>query len=259
VDYGRYNPSIDTVFFPNTVSSYYWSSTTYANYTGYAWLVNFAYGYGSNYPKFGSYYVRAVRGGQCRLLDHLIIWAPVQVARWDIGYPKEITWDGKGIPEAVKISISRQGGKEGTFETIVDSTPNDGSYAWIVTGPESFNCVLKIEPLDQPDKGTTQGLFSICTLNSAWVSTKRVSGLDKYRLVLNGQYTDGVLPIVTSWLCSNESIATITGDILTAQQNGWVEISTIYRDKTYKNGSRFIRHLTTPRSKSTTPKKKPPP
>ena len=30
VDYSRYNPAIDTTFFPGTVASYYWSSTTYA-------------------------------------------------------------------------------------------------------------------------------------------------------------------------------------------------------------------------------------
>ena len=46
VDYGRTNPSISTDYFPNTVSSYYWSSTTYADYTDYAWRVSFGYGAG---------------------------------------------------------------------------------------------------------------------------------------------------------------------------------------------------------------------
>ena len=31
VDYTQYDPAIDKVRFPNTVSSYYWSSTTYAS------------------------------------------------------------------------------------------------------------------------------------------------------------------------------------------------------------------------------------
>jgi hypothetical protein len=34
VDYNEYNPAIDTAYFPNTVSSYYWSSSTYAYTTG---------------------------------------------------------------------------------------------------------------------------------------------------------------------------------------------------------------------------------
>ncbi|TFG37711.1 MAG: DUF1566 domain-containing protein, partial [Desulfobacterales bacterium] len=63
-DYSRYNPAIDTTSFPATMSSFYWSSTTYASYTGSAWVVDFDYGgvYGDG--KSRSYYVRAVRAGQ---------------------------------------------------------------------------------------------------------------------------------------------------------------------------------------------------
>ena len=64
VDYERYNPAINTVYFPNTLASGYWSSTTNACYTGHAWHMNFSSGYdGSNYKSYG-HYVRAVRGGQ---------------------------------------------------------------------------------------------------------------------------------------------------------------------------------------------------
>ncbi|MCX5896270.1 MAG: DUF1566 domain-containing protein, partial [Proteobacteria bacterium] len=76
VDYSRYNPAIDTTYFPGTVASDYWSSTTYASITSYAWYVSFGYGYVSNglvnydYVRFYGkgydlVYVRAVRGGQC--------------------------------------------------------------------------------------------------------------------------------------------------------------------------------------------------
>ena len=63
-DYGRYSPAVNITYFPNTVSSYYWSSTTYANYTYGAWSVYFYYGYDYAYYKYDNYYVRAVRGGQ---------------------------------------------------------------------------------------------------------------------------------------------------------------------------------------------------
>ncbi len=46
-----------------TVSLYYWSSSTYANFPTYAWLVDFGDGYVLADGKTGSYYVRAVRGG----------------------------------------------------------------------------------------------------------------------------------------------------------------------------------------------------
>ncbi len=60
VDYGRYNPSIDTVF-THTTSDYYWGSTAPASGTGSAWIVYFSYGYTSHYDKSYDYYVRCVR------------------------------------------------------------------------------------------------------------------------------------------------------------------------------------------------------
>ena len=65
VDHGRYNPSINTAYFTNTKASYYWSSTTHASHTDYAWSMYFYYGSDySHSPKSLIYYVRAVRGGQ---------------------------------------------------------------------------------------------------------------------------------------------------------------------------------------------------
>jgi hypothetical protein len=49
VDYSRYNPAINTTYFPNIFSSFYWASTTYAYSTGNAWGVPFYYGGGSLY------------------------------------------------------------------------------------------------------------------------------------------------------------------------------------------------------------------
>jgi len=45
VDYGRSYPAINTAFFPDCRSGYYWSSRTYADYPYYAWGVYFGYGY----------------------------------------------------------------------------------------------------------------------------------------------------------------------------------------------------------------------
>ncbi len=70
VDYSRYNPSINTTFFPNAISSFYWSSTTYAYDFPYdapsllAWVVGFDYGISGGHYKAYSDYVRCVRGGQ---------------------------------------------------------------------------------------------------------------------------------------------------------------------------------------------------
>ena len=163
VDYGSLNPAIDIDFFPNTNSYRYWLGSTGAPYPYFddAWYVDFLHGHVGDGHKTTNHYVRCVRGGQIQLLDHLIILTPAQASNW---YPEDsmsISWETQSISGNVKISFSRQGGKDGTFETIAESTENDGSYDWTVTGTASVNCVLKIEPLDDTSKGTTQGLFTI--------------------------------------------------------------------------------------------------
>ena len=64
VYYGNVNPAIDTTYFNNVSSRYYWSSTTDEDYKYFAWIVHFHngrvyYGY-----KGENYYVRCVRDGQ---------------------------------------------------------------------------------------------------------------------------------------------------------------------------------------------------
>jgi len=64
VDFSRNNPAIDITRFPNTLPSFYWSSTTYATTTSSAWGVFFLNGSGSSSNKASITRVRAVRGGQ---------------------------------------------------------------------------------------------------------------------------------------------------------------------------------------------------
>jgi len=167
VDYNMYDPAIDTVYFPNAMSSNYWSSSVNAYDIGGAWGISFNYGSGSgtgpgSYSgQFNAYYVRAVRGGQSRLLGHLVISAPVQASTWNNGSTMPIRWDTAGISGNVKLSISSQGGKAGTFQTIIESVPNNGTYDWTVNVAASVNCVLRVEPASDTTKGTSQGLFSV--------------------------------------------------------------------------------------------------
>jgi hypothetical protein len=60
----RINPAIDTAFFPNTPSSWFWSSSPGAGLSGNAWYVFFYYGYVYYGYKGYQGYVRLVRGGQ---------------------------------------------------------------------------------------------------------------------------------------------------------------------------------------------------
>lgn len=65
IDYSQFDPSLPPGHpFLNSVSSYYWSSTTYARSSDWAWHVYFGDGFVDWGFKSNSYYVRAVRGGQ---------------------------------------------------------------------------------------------------------------------------------------------------------------------------------------------------
>ena len=67
VDFGKFNPAINTTYFTNTKSMAYWSSSLDAyNYSQTAFVVHFNHGSTSrNYPDLASNpcYVRCVRGG----------------------------------------------------------------------------------------------------------------------------------------------------------------------------------------------------
>jgi hypothetical protein len=64
IDSGNIGLLVNPTYFPNTVASIYWSSSTSANGTYDAWYVTFHYGYLGPSYKYNVYYVRAVRGGQ---------------------------------------------------------------------------------------------------------------------------------------------------------------------------------------------------
>jgi hypothetical protein len=64
VNFGRYNPAIDSDYFPNTINNWYWSSSPVASFNGSAWVVGFGSGSGSSHGESGDRYVRLVRGGQ---------------------------------------------------------------------------------------------------------------------------------------------------------------------------------------------------
>ncbi|UZW62724.1 DUF1566 domain-containing protein [Lysobacter enzymogenes] len=61
-DRTRHSPAIDTEAFPDTHNDWYWTSTTRAGDSSYAWIVYFDDGGSDNYHRDSSYaFVRAVR------------------------------------------------------------------------------------------------------------------------------------------------------------------------------------------------------
>jgi hypothetical protein len=217
VVYTMYFLAIDTNYF-QTMSAFYWSSTSYAYSTGTAWGVHFGPGYDDRKDKDSSYYVRAVRGGQCRSFGHLVIWSPMQADILITGTTLPITWDTSTIEGNVNITLSRQGGKADTYETIISETANDGHYDWTITGPPSPNCMLKIEPVSFPYSGTQQSFFTIknpdMKINTNVQSHFSISGPERFtgtgssRTIANalpGTYTITYDPLTCWQTPANES------------------------------------------------------
>ena len=63
IDHGKSSPSIDTVFFPSTQTTKYWSSTTLNSFSGVKWYVAFDEGEISVYTSDEPWYLRPVRLG----------------------------------------------------------------------------------------------------------------------------------------------------------------------------------------------------
>ena len=64
VNYGKESPAIDGAYFPNTRSSFYWSSSPVADYSNQAWYVYFDSGAIALYVKSDNNCVRLVRSAQ---------------------------------------------------------------------------------------------------------------------------------------------------------------------------------------------------
>ena len=147
IDYWKYNPSIDETYFPNVLSSVYWSSSTCVNNTGSAWYVHFSNGFAGNYIKNNSWYVRAVRGGQCGPFGPLVIaQSPMSghpgtlFVQWGTGFTPEGSAtlhlrkpDNTEYP-VVEQPIDESGGF--SIEFTVAKGETAGTYTWwAVDGP----------------------------------------------------------------------------------------------------------------------------
>jgi hypothetical protein len=77
-----------------------------------------------------------------------------------IGGSTNITWTWLGSFTSVSIELSRDGGS--TWDTLINNTPNDGSWTWTpVTGPASNTCRVRICDTDGSPCDTSNSNFSI--------------------------------------------------------------------------------------------------
>jgi len=204
---------------------YHWSSTTHLEPSSYSSYEKYAHVIKSfiirSRDKTNLYHIRAVRGGQNQIKENLFITSPKQASFWKIGEVMPIKWETKDIQGNVKISISKEGGKEDSFETIAEETDNNGSFHWIVSADPSYNCMLRIEPLSDPSKGTIQGLFSILKSNDECISLSTNSVMfDK-----NGGISSVDISTKTDWSINKKDADWIDISSLTGSNNKTLTIN----------------------------------
>ncbi len=200
VDHGTYDPAIDTGYFPDTHSSHYWSATTFAKFTKYAWSVSFNRGYDDYYTKSSSRYVRAVRsvsfaplvisvdpaaggtvtgtGISCPddCTENYYSETPVHLTATPTDSYEFSNWSGACSGTSPTCIVTMDGSKSVTANFAlktcsVNITANNGSVTKTPSA-DSYNCGSNVTLTPEPDpcyefsgwSGACSGTDSACTL-----------------------------------------------------------------------------------------------
>jgi hypothetical protein len=79
---------------------------------------------------------------------------------WGLGELHDISWSSVGEFDVVSISCSVDGGE--TWFDVAAETPNDGVHTWLVDGPISTECLMRVTAATvQPAADTSDGTFAI--------------------------------------------------------------------------------------------------
>ena len=118
----------------------------------------------------GTYYVRVYGfgSGSCNRYSIVANATPLAITVsvpnggqvWTIGSNRTIQWTFTGITGNVRIQVSRNGGVAWT--TIFNSTANDGSQVWTVTGPTTTTARIRVLSVnDTSINDASNGNFTI--------------------------------------------------------------------------------------------------
>lgn len=161
-------PAIDTNFFPNAHSEYYWASTTCASYLNSAWGVFFYTGDGFVSDADNKGYVSYLRCVREPLITPagLTLTSPNGGETWLAGTTQTITWSYTGNPgTSVKIKLLLNGM---AVKTITASTPvgsnGSGSFDWNIPLSQVTGAKYRIKIMSTIDgsfKDTSDANFAI--------------------------------------------------------------------------------------------------
>lgn len=206
---GRAKPDVAA---PDSCNSYaygYWQGTSLSSpYTaGICALIK------GRFPAFGELEVRNYLYDQCTVdlgvagrdnvygwgkvvlpdFEQLVLSSPNGGEDWAVGSSHNITWSSSGTSGMVKLDYSADNGSN--WISITASTPDTGSYPWIVPENASNNCLVRLSdsdgsPADQSDAAFTITLLEITDLRASvqgksilleWSAVAGATGYNVYR------------------------------------------------------------------------------
>ena len=94
-------------------------------------------------------------------LPQIKVVSPNGGENWAVGDTNDITWLSENF-DGVNVKIEYCTTTEEKWESIVDSTPNDGSYAWLIPNNLSDECKVRISDANDGDPSDkSDSYFSI--------------------------------------------------------------------------------------------------
>lgn len=91
----------------------------------------------------------------------LTVLTPNGGESWSAGFSNTITWGTGGLGGNVAIEVNRTY-PNGSWDTIIASTANDGSHSWLVTGPATTTARIRVRHLTQAEMtDESNGNFTI--------------------------------------------------------------------------------------------------
>jgi len=89
----------------------------------------------------------------------LTLTSPVGGEFWTIGTRVNITWTSEDVTDSVRVELSRNGGA--TWEILDDNVADTGLFRWLVVGPPSQDCLIKISTQDRAAETVSAESFMI--------------------------------------------------------------------------------------------------
>ncbi|KPA18895.1 Developmentally regulated MAPK interacting protein [Candidatus Magnetomorum sp. HK-1] len=112
----------------------------------------------SNVKGIGDYKVICEHRGS---FNDLTITYPTENSIWKIGDTQTIKWHPGSNDEPVSIYMSFKGLSSSSFMYITDKTENDGEYELQVSGFPNNHWIIRILPINNPDKGVNSPEFIV--------------------------------------------------------------------------------------------------